>query len=83
MPADFEHAPVMRDEIVDTFRAVPAGVVLDATLGGGGHAEAILDSRADLRVLGLDRDPDALDAATARLDRFGDRVMTHLSLIHI
>ncbi len=77
MATDFEHAPVMRDEIVDTFRSVPAGVVLDATLGGGGHAEAILDSRADLRLLGLDRDPDALDAATARLDRFGDRVMTH------
>jgi 16S rRNA (cytosine1402-N4)-methyltransferase len=77
MTADFEHAPVMRDEIVETFRTVPAGVVLDATLGGGGHAEAILDARSDLRVLGLDRDPDALDAATARLDRFGDRVMTH------
>jgi 16S rRNA (cytosine1402-N4)-methyltransferase len=74
---EFEHVPVMRDEIVDTFSAVPMGVVLDATLGGGGHAEAILDSRDDLRLLGLDRDPDALDAATARLDRFGDRVMTH------
>ena len=77
MTADFEHAPVMRDEIVETFRTVPAGVVLDATLGGGGHAEALLDARADLRLLGLDRDPAALDAATARLDRFGDRVMTH------
>jgi 16S rRNA (cytosine1402-N4)-methyltransferase len=74
---DFDHDPVMRDAIVDTFRLVPSGVVLDATLGGGGHAEAILDSRDDLRLLGLDRDPDALEAATARLDRFGDRVMTH------
>ena len=75
--SNFEHDPVMRDEIVDSFRTVPAGVVLDATLGGGGHAEAILDSRHDLRLLGLDRDPDALTAASARLDRFGDRVMTH------
>jgi 16S rRNA (cytosine1402-N4)-methyltransferase len=74
---EFDHAPVMRDEIVDTFSTVPTGVVLDATLGGGGHAEAILDSRRDLRLLGLDRDPDALHAATERLDRFGDRVMTH------
>lgn len=73
----FEHAPVMRDEIVDAFRDVPAGVVLDATLGGGGHAEAILESRADLRVLGVDRDPMALGAAAARLRRFGDRAMTH------
>ena len=73
----FEHAPVMRDEIVDAFRDVPAGVVLDATLGGGGHAEAILESRDDLRVLGVDRDPMALGAAATRLRRFGDRAMTH------
>ncbi|MGA1551632.1 MAG: 16S rRNA (cytosine(1402)-N(4))-methyltransferase, partial [Ilumatobacteraceae bacterium] len=49
----FEHDPVMRDEIVEVFADVPPGVVLDATLGGGGHAEALLESRADLRVLGL------------------------------
>ncbi len=77
MTQPFEHEPVMRDEIVDTFRDVPSGVVLDATLGGGGHSEAILDSRDDLRILGLDRDPDALAAARARLERFGARVMTH------
>ncbi len=73
----FQHNPVMKREIVDSFRDVPAGVVLDATLGGGGHSEAILDSRHDLRILGLDRDPAALAAATTRLDRFGDRVMTY------
>ena len=73
----FDHEPVMRDEIVVTFRDVPAGVVLDATLGGGGHTEALLDSRADLRILGLDRDPEALAAATTRLERFGERLMTH------
>ena len=43
--AAFEHRPVMLDEIVDVFATVPAGVVLDATLGGGGHSEAILDRR--------------------------------------
>jgi 16S rRNA (cytosine1402-N4)-methyltransferase len=75
--AAFEHAPVMRDEIVAALREVPAGVVLDATLGGGGHAEALLDARADLRVLGLDRDASALDAARERLARFGERAMTH------
>jgi 16S rRNA (cytosine1402-N4)-methyltransferase len=77
MSDSFEHRPVMLDEIVATFRAVPPGVVLDATLGGGGHSEAILDSREDLRVLGLDRDPAALAAASVRLDRFGDRLMTY------
>lgn len=73
----FSHDPVMRDEVVDTFAAVPAGYVLDATLGAGGHSEAILESRDDLRILGLDRDPAAIAAATARLLRFGDRVRTH------
>ena len=73
MTAPFVHRPVMLDEIVDVFATVPPGVILDATLGGGGHTEAILDSRDDLSVVGVDRDPAALAAATARLERFGDR----------
>jgi 16S rRNA (cytosine1402-N4)-methyltransferase len=73
----FSHHPVMEHEIVEVFRDVPAGVVLDATLGAGGHSEAILSSRPDLWVLGLDRDPEALAAAGERLARFGDRVVTH------
>ena len=76
-PPAFAHDPVMTAEVVDAFRSVPAGVVLDATLGGGGHAEAILDSREDLRILGLDRDPIALTAARARLAKFGERATTH------
>ena len=77
MSAEFAHVPVMLDEIVEVFRTVPAGVVLDATLGGGGHSEAILASRDDLSILGVDRDPAALAAAGERLRRFGDRVLTH------
>jgi 16S rRNA (cytosine1402-N4)-methyltransferase len=73
MTADFVHQPVMLDEIVGIFATVPPGVILDATLGGGGHTEALLDSRDDLMVLGVDRDPVALEAATARLQRFGGR----------
>ena len=75
--AAFAHDPVMKNEVVDTFRSVPAGVIVDATLGGGGHSEAILDARDDVSILGLDRDADALAAATSRLGRFGDRLMTH------
>jgi 16S rRNA (cytosine1402-N4)-methyltransferase len=72
----FEHEPVMCDEIVEVFRTVPPGTVVDATLGGGGHAAALLDARADLDVLGIDQDEDALRAATERLAPFGDRVRT-------
>lgn len=46
-------------------------VIIDGTLGGGGHTEALLERGA--RVFGIDRDPRALEAATARLARFGDR----------
>ena len=73
MAQDFTHSPVMAAEVVELFSPVPPGVVVDATVGGGGHAEAILAAHPGLSVLGLDRDPDALGAARARLARFGPR----------
>ncbi|MEM8618381.1 MAG: 16S rRNA (cytosine(1402)-N(4))-methyltransferase RsmH [Actinomycetota bacterium] len=76
MSRGFEHRPVMLDEIVDVFSTVPAGTVVDATLGGGGHTEALLESRPDLSVLGIDADPHALAAARERLDVFGARLGT-------
>lgn len=68
------HQPVMCREVLDVLAAVPDGVVVDATVGGGGHAEALLAHAPHLRLVGLDRDPDALRAATERLAGFGDRV---------
>ncbi len=72
--AGFAHRPVMVDEITELFGVVPAGTVVDATLGGGGHAAALLDSRADIDVLGIDQDVDALAAATRRLATYGSRL---------
>ena len=69
----FVHRPVMVDEIVALVADVPAGDILDATIGAGGHASAILESRTDLRIVGLDRDPLALAAAEAALAQHGDR----------
>jgi 16S rRNA (cytosine1402-N4)-methyltransferase len=73
---DFEHAPVMVDEITAAFSSVPPGTVVDATLGGGGHAAAILESRDDVDIVGIDRDGTAIEAARARLAVYGDRVHT-------
>jgi len=74
MAHSFEHIPVLRDEVVSLFAAVPPGVVVDATVGGGGHAVSLLEAYPSVRVLGLDRDPSALEAAARLLSPFGDRV---------
>lgn len=76
MSSSFEHRPVMLDEIVEIFATVPPGWVLDATLGGAGHAIGLLSAHPHLRILGLDRDSDALAVARERLAPFGDRVAT-------
>ncbi len=72
----FGHVPVMLASVVELFRPVPPGTVVDATVGGGGHAAALLEARADLHVLGIDRDRDALAAAQLRLATFGERAET-------
>jgi 16S rRNA (cytosine1402-N4)-methyltransferase len=72
------HIPVLLDRVVELL--APAfdharPVFVDATLGLGGHSEAMLDRFEDLVVVGLDRDPEAIERAGARLARFGDRVI--------
>jgi 16S rRNA (cytosine1402-N4)-methyltransferase len=63
------------DEVAWLLRPRAAGWVIDGTVGMGGHAEAVLEaSGADVRLLGLDTDPEALARARARLARFGGRV---------
>lgn len=77
--ATFSHRPVMVHEVVALLGSVPPGVVLDATVGGGGHARAILDAHPHLTVIGLDRDPSAVVAAHAVLDGYGSRAEVHLA----
>ncbi len=69
----FSHVPVMVNEVVELFSAVPPGVVLDATVGGGGHAAAILGRSPQLELVGLDQDPAAISAAGRTLAQFGGR----------
>lgn len=84
MTSDFVHHPVMADAVVEVFASVPAGWVLDATLGGAGHASLLLEHHPHLRILGLDRDESALAAARERLARFGDRFATaHMRFDHL
>jgi 16S rRNA (cytosine1402-N4)-methyltransferase len=77
------HVPVLLDRCVELLKPAltrqnPDGsgaVLVDATLGAGGHAERFLTELPGLRLIGLDRDPDALWIAGERLAQFGDRVM--------
>ena len=70
----FSHEPVLLEESRSLLQLTPGALVVDATLGGGGHAEALLDATApDGVLLGLDRDDEALEAASLRLARFGSR----------
>jgi 16S rRNA (cytosine1402-N4)-methyltransferase len=68
------HEPVLVRETLHFLLGGP-GLYLDATLGDGGHASAVLDAESGARLLGCDRDPAALAFAAGRLARFGDRVM--------
>ncbi len=67
----FVHQTVLLKETVALLRPGPGKVILDGTLGGGGHAQALLEAGAN--VIGYDKDPRALEAAQARLAGFGDR----------
>lgn len=73
MAQAFTHEPVLADAVVRYLQPVPAGIVVDGTVGGAGHAAALLSSRSDLSLLGLDRDPAAVAEASARLARFAER----------
>lgn len=64
----------MVEEVLGHLRPERGGLYLDGTVGGGGHAEALLERGPDARLIGTDRDPDALAEAGRRLARFGDRV---------
>lgn len=75
----FSHQTVMSTETLDAVAPESRGIYADVTLGGGGHAEALLErSSPEGRLFGVDRDPAALDAARTRLERFGERA----TLVH-
>ncbi len=68
------HIPVLQKEVVEGLVTLPEGIYVDATLGGGGHAEALLEHLGPQgRVVGIDQDPEALEVAKKRLHRFGAR----------
>ena len=71
--SSFAHEPVLVREVVELFAPVPPGVLIDGTVGAGGHARVLLETYPQFDLLGLDQDDDALQAAAATLAPFGSR----------
>ena len=75
-PASERHVPVLLRECLDMLAPAierPGAVLVDGTLGMGGHTEGALERFEGLTVIGIDRDPQAIELASARLERFGTR----------
>lgn len=72
--ASFFHVSVLSRELVEGLNIQPGGHYLDATVGGGGHSQLILEAASDVQVTGIDRDAEAIAAARAKLAPFGERV---------
>ena len=72
----FDHVPVLAHQVLASFQELPAsgGLLIDCTLGGGGHSALLLQAHPQLRLVGLDQDPTARAAAAERLAPFSDRV---------
>lgn len=82
-----KHISVMRQRCIDLLAPAirePNAIMVDATLGLGGHTEAALETFPELRVIAFDRDPNAIAESRARLEKFGDRVtFVHAVYDHI
>jgi 16S rRNA (cytosine1402-N4)-methyltransferase len=69
----FEHVPVMAKESVELLCPFPKATMIDATLGGGGHAKAILEAEKTVKLIGFDQDNEAIEAANENLKPYAGR----------
>ena len=76
--SEFHHISVLLEECLDGLNIRPDGIYVDGTLGGAGHSSRIAERLTTGRLIGIDRDPVALRAASKRLEPYGDRI----TLVH-
>ena len=71
--SEIPHIPVLYREVVDAFAAIGEGVIVDCTMGYGGHSSMLLEANEKIRLIGIDQDQTAIDFSSKRLAPFGDR----------
>ena len=71
--SEIPHIPVLYREVVDAFEGIDEGVIVDCTMGYGGHSSMLLDANEKIRLIGIDQDQTAIDFSSKRLAPFGDR----------
>lgn len=80
--ADFSHISVLLDKSIELLAINPQGVYVDGTLGGGGHSELILKQLKGGRLIGIDRDMDAIKAASRRLSEYDNVTYIHNNYVN-
>lgn len=71
---EIPHIPVLYREVIDAFSPCNEGIVVDCTMGYGGHSSLLMENNAALRLIGIDQDPTAIAFSTERLRAYGERV---------
>jgi 16S rRNA (cytosine1402-N4)-methyltransferase len=68
------HIPVLYREVVSTFDDIKDGIIIDCTMGYGGHSSLILENNQNIKLIAIDQDQTAIEFSTKRLEKYGDRV---------
>lgn len=69
------HVPVLYREVIEIFKDIKDGIIIDCTLGYGGHSSLILEANPHVKVIGIDQDQTAIDFSTKRLEKFNERII--------
>lgn len=68
------HIPVLYREVIEAFQDIEEGIIIDCTMGYGGHSSMLLESNPNIKLIAIDQDQTAIDFSTQRLQKFGKRV---------
>lgn len=71
---EIPHIPVLYREVLSAFDDIEDGIIVDCTMGYGGHSSLLLENKPNIRLIGIDQDQTAIDFSTQRLHAFGERV---------